>query len=91
VKRIAANTLKALLICALLLYAGDWAVFRIRSARGNAFSSVQVDEFLATPLKGHKEEYDYTGTDMISCVRAIFPHSDAPACWWVRRHSQHWE
>ena len=90
-KRIAIQTLKGLLMAAILLYAGDWAVFRIRDMRGSAFGTVQADQFLATPLKGNKEEYDYMGTEAVSCARSLFPHDSTPACWWVRRHKDHWE
>jgi hypothetical protein len=91
VKRIAVNIVKALLVCALLLYAGDWTIFRFRTARGTAFGSMQVDQFLATPLKGNKEEYDYLGTNAVTCARSLFPHASAPACWWLKRQKGHWE
>ena len=45
----------------VVLYLGDWAVLRVR-AGGQASSSVQVEQFLRTPLKGQKEEFDYMGT-----------------------------
>ena len=60
-------------------------------ARGTAFDSVQVEEFLTTALKGNKQEYDYMGTAQVTCARALFPHGGAPACWWVRRHRTEWE
>jgi len=47
----------------------DWAVFRVRSARGTAFDSVQVEEYLSTALKGNKQEFDYMGTAQVSCAR----------------------
>jgi hypothetical protein len=84
------QTAKVLLVAAIVLWVSDWAVFRLRLARGTAFDSVQVDEYLSTALKGNKQEYDYLGTAQVTCARAIFPHG-APACWWLRRHTTQWE
>jgi hypothetical protein len=85
------QTVKVALVAAILLWVSDWAVFRVRVARGTAFDSVQVDEFLSTALKGNKQEYDYLGTAQENCARALFPHGGAPACWWLRRHTTQWE
>ncbi|MBT9330992.1 hypothetical protein [Paracidobacterium acidisoli] len=90
-QRIAVQILKGLLMAAVLLYAGDWVVFHLRAMRGMAMGSIEVDQFLATPLKGHKEEFDYMGSADVACARALFPHDGAPACWWVERHKTHWE
>jgi hypothetical protein len=81
----------AALILLGVLYAGDWLVFRYRVSRGTAFGSVEVDQFLATPLKGSKTEYDLVGSFQQTCSRSIFPQQGNPACWWVRRHSSVWE
>jgi hypothetical protein len=80
-----------LLILFALLYAGDWLVLRYRVAHGTAFDSVEVDQFLATPLKGNKAEYDFVGSYQQPCARSIFPQQGRPACWWVRRHNTVWE
>jgi len=82
--------LKVLLVTAVVLWVSDWVLFRVREARGTAFDSVQVQEFLTTALKGNKQEYDYMGTAQVNCARALFPHG-APACWWLRRHTTQWE
>jgi hypothetical protein len=82
---------KGLLLAAVILYVGDWVVFEVRAARGTGYDSVQVQQFLSTPLKGSKTEYDYMGTAQVSCARALFPHAGAPACWWLRRHTTQWE
>jgi hypothetical protein len=81
----------ALLIVFAVLYAGDWLMLRYRLAHGTAFGSVEIDQFLATPLKGSKTEYDMVGSFQQSCVQSIFPHQGKAACWWVRRHSSVWE
>jgi hypothetical protein len=74
-----------------LLYGGDWIVLRFRVARGTAYSVVQVNQFLATPLKGNKVEYDLTGTVPETCSRSIFPQKGNPACWWLERHNTQWQ
>lgn len=74
-----------------IVYAGDWGVLRIRMARQTAYSTVQVDQFLASALKNNKEEYDYMGTVAQPCVRSIFPHASDLPCWWLKRHTTQWE
>ncbi len=72
---------------AVVLWVSDWAVFRVRAARGTGFDTVQVEEYLTTALKGNKQEYDYMGSAPVTCARALFPHGGDPACWWLRRHT----
>jgi hypothetical protein len=80
-----------LLVAALIVvYLVDWAILRIRMTHGTAYGTVQVDQYLSTPLKGNKAEYDYLGTGPVSCAHSIFPHGAAP-CWWVQRHKSVWE
>ncbi|MHB1936271.1 MAG: hypothetical protein ACYCOR_06770 [Acidobacteriaceae bacterium] len=62
-----------LVAVAALLYIGDWAAFEVRVAHGAAYSTVQVDRFLATPLKGNRTEYDLMGTAQETCSRSMFP------------------
>jgi DNA mismatch repair protein MutH len=80
-----------LIVLVAILYAGDWIVLRMKVARGTAFGSVPVNQFLATPLKGNKVEYDFTGTVLETCSRSIFPQQGNPACWWLQRHTSQWE
>ena len=84
------NVVRLLIALLIVLYLVDWAVLRIRMTRGTAYSSVQVDQYLSTPLKGNKAEYDYLGTTAVMCARSIFPHGAAP-CWWRNRHRSVWE
>lgn len=74
-----------------IVYAGDWGILRVRMARQTAYSTVQVDQFLASALKNNKEEYDYMGTVAQPCVRSIFPHASDLPCWWLKRHTTQWE
>ena len=82
--------IRILIAAVIVLYLIDWAMLRIRIARGNAYGKVQIDQYLSTPLKGNKAEYDYLGTTTVSCCRSIFPHGSAP-CWWRERHKSVWE
>ncbi|MFT4111594.1 hypothetical protein [Silvibacterium sp.] len=83
-------TVRALVVVFVVAYVADFAVFRVESARGRGYDSVEVKQFLETPLKGSKAEYDYMGTQPVDCARALFPHG-APPCWWLRRHASQWE
>jgi len=89
-KRIFWIALRTLIAALIVVYLVDWAILRIRITRGTAYGTVQVDQYLATPLKGNKAEYDYLGTISVSCSHAIFPHGAAP-CWWRERHKSVWE
>lgn len=73
---------------AVLLYVGDWGVYQVRSA---PVGVVQVNQLLATPLKGNKVEYDFMGVVPVTCSRSIFPQKGNAACWWVERHKMQWE
>jgi hypothetical protein len=83
----------ALVLAALsaLFYVGDWAVLRVRLSHGTAYRVIKVNQFLASPLKGSKVEYDWTGTVEQQCSRSVFPQQDSPACWWLERHTSQWQ
>ena len=46
------------------VYAGDWAVFKLR---GSPSGKVRVNRFLTIPLKGGKQEFDYLGSIDVPC------------------------
>jgi hypothetical protein len=74
-----------------ILYVGDWVVLQVRITHGTAYGVVEVNQFLATPLKGNKVEYDLVGAVQERCSRSIFPQKGNPACWWLERHKSQWE
>jgi hypothetical protein len=74
-----------------ILYVGDWVVLQVRITHGTAYGVVEVNQFLATPLKGNKVEYDLVGAVQETCSRSIFPQKGNPACWWLERHKSQWE
>jgi hypothetical protein len=80
-----------LLVAVLALYLGDAIALQIRLRHGTAYRVIQVNQFLTTPLKGQKEEYDVVGTTPVTCARSIFPQTGAPACWWLERHTAQWQ
>ena len=48
------------------------------------------EQFLKTPLKGQKDEFDYMGTVAQPCVPSLFPHWSETPCWWLERHKVQW-
>ncbi len=86
---------KYFLIALTILYALDWSVFEARRTRGSAMGSVPVEQYLQTPLKGSKAEFDYLGTADETCSRTVFPQYAASQwskpCWWLARHKAQWQ
>ncbi len=66
------------------VYAGDWAIFRLR---GSPSSKVTVNRMLVVPLKGNKKEYDYLGSDDEPCSVSLFSQAGQAPCWRLRRNS----
>lgn len=94
-KRRVGTTVQVMLALCLLVYAVDWGWLHLRisqvSTFGAAFGSVQVEQYLKTPLKGNKAEYDYMGTVAEACSNSLFPQADRSPCWWLRRHPTDWQ
>jgi hypothetical protein len=90
-KRRIADALTLLLAVTLLLWLGDWTVWRIRVWRGGGYDTVQVNQILLIPLKNHKMEADAQSTADQPCARSIFPHGGDDPCWWLRRHATVWQ
>lgn len=73
----------ALVSAFVLLYGGDWAVYKVR---GSPQGSVTVSRTLVVPLKGNKQEYDYQGTSDVPCSVSLFSQDGESACWQLRRN-----
>ncbi len=77
-----------------IVYAGDYAVVRLRVAYprlGRAFDSVQMEKLYAIALKNGRTEYQFDALQpevTVPCVRALFPHLGYSPCWYLRRNSQ---
>jgi hypothetical protein len=67
----------------VIIYAGDWAVFRLRGAPQ---SKVSVNRYVSIPLKGRKTELDYLGTVDEPCAVALFSQGGQIPCWQLRRN-----
>jgi hypothetical protein len=89
-KRISVRVVLGFVGALAAVYAVDWGVLQVRVARQTAFSTVQVDQFIAASIKGNKQDYYDAGTATETCVRAIFPHASNPPCWWLKRHTTQW-
>jgi len=93
--RVLSQVAKYAVIAIVALYAVDFAIFQVRRLQGSAMSTVSVDQFLSTPLKGNKAEYDYLGTTSQPCARALFPQYTSanwnPPCWYLQRHDTSWQ
>ena len=68
------------------VYAGDWAVFKLR---GSPLSTATVNRYVTIPLKGNKLEFDYLGSVDAPCSVSLFPQAGQSACWQLRRHPNH--
>lgn len=79
-----------MLAAALAGFLGDAVVLQIRLRHGTAYRKIQINQFLTTPLKGQKEEYDLIGQVPVTCVRAIFSQLGSKPCWWLERHRSQW-
>jgi hypothetical protein len=81
-------------VLAAVLYAGDYALLRLRVAfprLGPAFDSVQMERLYAIALKNGRTEYEFDAQQPVvtlPCVRALFPHLGYSPCWYLRRNSQ---
>jgi hypothetical protein len=89
------RALSYLLISLVVLYIADWSIFEVRMMRGVGLGSVPVEQYLKTPLKGSKAEYDYLGTGDVNCSVTMFPQFvnstwNSP-CWWLKRHKVQWQ
>jgi len=89
--RIAVRVVQVLVALVVLVYVADWVTLHARVSHGTAFQTMQIHQFLATPLKGQKEEYDYDGDVAVTCSRSIFPQAGNEPCWWLARHMTQWE
>lgn len=76
------------LLVAALAYPLDFAVWRVRVARGGGMGSVPVERFTVAELKGGKEEYFPNGIETVACSRSLYPQEGHNPCWWVERHRE---
>jgi hypothetical protein len=76
-------------VLAGLVYGGDYAVFRVRAARGGSgYGSVTVQRYYAVPQKNGKTEFLFDPPAAQACVYALFPHEGLRPCWYLSRHTE---
>ena len=83
--RWAVRVLAGLIGLFVAVYTGDSATYLLRGAPAG---KVTVNRYLAIPLKGNKQEFDYQGTVDVPCAVALFPQSGLDPCWQVRRNAK---
>ncbi len=84
-KRILGRTVAGLIVALVILYVGDWSVWRLRVARGGGMGSAVVSNIVGLPLKDNKEEYDWGGTGRCELQPVHLSPGGSGACWWLRR------
>jgi hypothetical protein len=72
-----------------LSYATDYAIFRLRLAKGwNTYGSVTVEHYSAVAQKNGKTEFIFDPPGPATCVRTLFPHEGYAPCWYLSRHPE---
>jgi hypothetical protein len=85
-KRVAGFCLLGVAAAVLLAYAGDFAVFRYRVAKGNGYGSVTVNHYTAVLQKNGKTTLTFDPPAPWTCVNSLFPHQGFQPCWYLSRH-----
>jgi hypothetical protein len=86
-KRIAIFGLLGVASALLLVYAGDFAVFRYRvAANRNAYGSVTVNHYTAVLQKNGKTTLTFDPPTPWTCVNSLFSHQGWLPCWYLSRH-----
>ena len=84
IKRWLMRILVVLVVAFVAVYAGDWALFKLR---GSPRSKVTVNRYVTIPLKGSKQEFDYQGSIDLPCSVSLFPQAGQSPCWQLRRNT----
>jgi hypothetical protein len=88
-KRILAIFLIGAVALAVLVYAGDYALFRYHTATNhNPYGSVVVTHYYAVLQKNGKTAFTFDPPGPLTCVNALFPHAGFAPCWYLLRHPE---
>jgi hypothetical protein len=72
-----------------LVYLGDYVSVRFPIPKSRVvYGTIQVNDYLAVPLKNGKEEFDFVGSEQITCAHSLFPQMGYAPCWWLNRHRE---
>jgi len=73
----------------VLIYVGDYAVLRYRTAMNrNPYGSVTVRHYYAVLHKNGKTEFMFDPPAAQTCVHSLFPHGGFSPCWYLSRHTE---
>ena len=87
-KKATQTVLLTIVLLFACLYAGDYAVLRVRMARNTAYDSVNVREYYVIQEKNNRVEYVFKSAQDESCGRSIFGHAGLTPCWYLRKHPE---
>jgi len=88
-RRFFLGVLLFLLGAALLTFAVDFGVFRLRVASNrNPYGSVIVSHYYAVQQKNGKTQFIFEPPAPYPCVNALYPHAGLPPCWYLQRHPE---
>jgi hypothetical protein len=81
------GTIVGIVSSASIAYGVDFLVFRVRLATNrDPYGSVVVNHYYAVLQKNGKTQFIFDPPQPETCVKALFPHSGSPPCWYLSRH-----
>jgi hypothetical protein len=87
-KNILLRIVGAVMLLALITYAGDYLTVRYKIPNGrDPFSAVTVQPYYAIHEKNGRTEFDFAQPQSQVCVRSLFPHFGYSPCWYLKRHA----
>jgi hypothetical protein len=70
-----------------IAYAADFAALHYRITKNhNPYGTVLVRSYYAISKKANKVEYDFAGTESVTCAHSIFPQHGYVPGWYASKH-----
>jgi hypothetical protein len=89
IRRISLGFVVLLLGIAILVFAVDLGLFRLRMlAHRDPYGSVVVSHYYAVSQKSGKTQFIFDPPAPETCVNALFPHANMQPCWYLKRHPE---
>jgi hypothetical protein len=86
--KIVLRVVAALVLLALIVYAGDYLSVRYKIPKSrDPFSTVTIQPYYAIHEKNGRTEFDFAQPESQACVRSLFPHFGYTPCWYLKRHT----
>lgn len=79
------RTVGALVLLAVAVYLGDYAVLRFRS---HPSDQLTVYHYLAIQEKNNRQEFVFQGSEQQTCVHSMLPHMGHAPCWYAVKHTE---